>query len=591
MTLIGHLKVGVSTTQATADLNAIGAYLEQNYPKEHTQKTLLLARPGLGGDWIGRPLAAFVTGLMLLAGLILLAACTNLGNLFAARAADRSREVALRLALGSSRMRILRQLLTEAVLISLLGGATGLVGSVVLLRRLSAWQPFPEFPMNLPVNPDAHVYLAALLLSLVSGFLFAIVPVRQVLRSNAYEIVKAASTGSFGRRLPLRDVLLTVQIAICALLVTSSIVAERGLASSLHINFGFEPQNAVLVDTDLKMAGYSDDRVPTMQRRMIDAMKAIPGVTSVGIVDNPPLHMGWGISPVFTDQTTDLRQSNAAAIAIKYSISPEYFRAAGTTLLMGRTFNWNDDKTAPSVAVVNREFARIILGSTTDAIGKHFKLEDGTRIGVVGIVENGKYTANLTEKPQPAMFFPLLQGRTETETWLILRSSRDPQQLTAAIRSSLRNLDAGLPAFIQTWNEEMNGALFAPRMAAVALSIMGMMGAILAITGLFAMAAYSVNKRLRELGIRMALGAQPREVLRAALGRPLKLLAIGSTAGLLLGLLATRILALIVYQATPRNPLVLVGVVLVMLLLGLLATWIPAQRALSINPSILLREE
>jgi ABC-type antimicrobial peptide transport system permease subunit len=192
------------------------------------------------------------------------------------------------------------------------------------------------------------------------------------------------------------------------------------------------------------------------------------------------------------------------------------------------------------------------------------------------------------------MFLPLLQNPAN-DTWLVLRTNRDggrdPQQLAPAVRSALRELDPGLPAFIQTWDEEMNGALFASRMATVSLGVLGLMGAILSITGIFGMAAYSVSKRLRELGIRIALGAQRKEVLQAALGRPLKLLALGSAAGLLLGMLAARVLAFIVYQATPRDPLVLAGVVLAMLLLGLLATWVPAQRALSVNPLILLREE
>jgi predicted permease len=593
--VLGHLKAGVTPAQATADLNAVGSYLEKTYPKEDGPTSFSLVRPGMHGDFFAPAVRAFLAGLMLLAGLILLAACANLGSLFAARAADRGREVALRLALGASRKRILRQLFTEAVLISLVGGAAGLWSGVVLLHRLSAWQPFPQFPMmTIPVNPDANVYLVALLLALASGFLFGAVPVRQVLRTNPYEVIKSGSSAMLGgksaRRITVRDLLLVVQIAICAVLVTSSFVALRGLARSLHSNFGFEPRNAMLVDTDLSMAGYSRDHMPAMQKRMIEAMEAIPGVTRVGLTDIPPLHMGWAVSPVFTDKTTDLRPWNAAAQAITYKISPEYFQAAGTALLAGRTFSWRDDKGAPPVAVINQEFARKMFGSVTSALSRYYKMPDGTRVQVVGIAEDGKYTANLAEDPQPAMFLSILQSPAD-DTWLVLRSSRDPQQLVAAIRSKLRDLDTGLPSFIQTWNEEMNGALFAPRMATASLGVLGVMGAMLSITGIFGMAAYSVSKRLRELGIRIALGARRKEVLQAALARPFKLLAFGSTAGLFLGILATRVLAFIVYQASPRDPLVLAGAVLVMLLLGLLATWIPAQRALSVNPLILLREE
>ena len=589
--VLGHLKAGVTPAQAVADLNSIGSDLEKSYPKEDGQMSFSLLHAGLPGGGFGNAVRAFLAGLMLLSGLILLAACANLGSLFAARAADRSREVALRMALGAGRTRILRQLFTEAVLISMMGGAAGLWGSVVLLHWLSVWQPFPQFPLNMPVNPDANVYGVALLLSLASGFLFGAVPVKQVLRTDPYQIVKSGSTAAVGRRITVRDLLLAVQIAICAVLVTSSIVAVRGLVRSLHSNFGFEPQNAMLVETDLNMAGYSGDKVPAMQRRMIDAMGTIPGVTSLGLVNVPPIHAACcNESHVFSDKTTDLRPSNAAANAILFSISPEYLHAAGTALLAGRGLTWRDDKNAPRVAVVNQLFASRMFGSATKAMGQYYKTEDGARIQVVGIVEDGKYTPNITEEPRAAMFLPILQ-LPSTDTWMVVRSSGNPQQLTAAIRTKLRDLDSGLPSFIQTWNEGMDGALFASRIAAVSLGVMGVMGAMLAVTGIFGMAAYAVSKRLRELGIRVALGAQRKEVLQAALGRAFKLLAFGSVAGLLLGIMASRVLASIVYQATPRDPVVLAGVVLAMALLGLVATWIPARRALLVDPMILLREQ
>ena len=259
-------------------------------------------------------------------------------------------------------------------------------------------------------------------------------------------------------------------------------------------------------------------------------------------------------------------------------------------MLAGRDFTWHDDRGSPLVAVVNRQFASKIFGSVSGAIGGYFKRRDGARIQVVGIVENGKYVS-LTEDPMPAMFFPVGQSLSGSGT-LIVRSSRDPQQLSAAITGSVRKVDASLPVDMSTWSRELNdAALFAARMATLALGVMGVMGAMLAITGIFGMAAYSVSKRLRELGIRIALGAQRTELLRAALARPVRLLAMGSAAGLILGLLATRVLASIVYEASPRDPLVMAGVVLAMALLGLVATWIPAQRALSVDPLVLLREE
>jgi predicted permease len=591
---MGHLKAGVTPAQAAADLNSIGADLERRYPKEEPKMDFALVRPSLYGDYMGRPIREFLTGLMLLAGLILVAACANLGSLFAARASDRSREVALRLALGSSRTRILRALFTEAILISSAGAAVGLAGSVMLLHVLSAWRPISRWPLYLSVDPDAHVYLVALLLALASGFIFGSVPVRQVLRSNPYEIVKSGLTGSVaatvgGRRITVRDILLVVQIAICALLVTSSMVAVRGLARSLNHNFGFDVENSMLVESDLSMAGYSGDRQPQMQRRMLDAVENIPGVESAALADSVPLGVGGSGSAVFAGDATDLSPRNAAADSSVFKVSPEYFHAAGTALLSGREFTWNDDKGSTRVAVINRELARKLFGSMQKAMGSHFKMPDGALVQVVGVAEDGKY-GSINEDPQPAMFLPLLQSPS-SETDIVVHSSQDPLELAAAIHDRLRALDSGLPAYIQTRYRAMDTYLFGPRMATMALGVMGLMGAMLSITGIFGLAAYSVSKRRKELGIRVALGAQRKEVLRTALGRAIKLLAFGSGAGLLLGLLGSPVLAFIVYQATPRDPLVLAGAVLAMLLVGLAATWIPAQRALSVNPVVLLRED
>ena len=587
--VVGHLKPGVTPAQAMADLKSIDAYLQKTYPVEAGKMNFSLARPGLYGDFLGRPVRAFLTALMLLAGLILLAACANLGNLFAARAADRGREVALRLALGASRGRILRQLFTESVLIAVMGGAAGLAGSMALLGRLSAWQPFPRFPVTMPVNPDAKVYVVALVLALVSGILFGLVPVRQVLRTDPYQVVKAGSSATFGRRVSVRDVLLVLQIAICAVLVTSSLVAVRGLGRSMHADFGIHPEGAMLLETSLNQGNYVGDAAPAMQKRMIEAMEHIPGVDSVGLVDYPPLAMSGNRTLIYTDQTMDMRASNAAAQPFLYSVSPGYFAAAGTAMLAGRPVTWHDDAKAPRVAVVNREFARKIFGSVSGAVGRYFKRRDGTRVQVVGVAEDGKYL-NLSEDQSPAMFVSVAQTPSKA-TWLVVRSRRDTAQLASDLKMTMHNLDASLPYYLQTWTREMDGVLFPSRVASVALGVLGMMGAMLSITGIFGMAAYSVSKRLRELGIRLALGARRKEVLETALGRAIKLLAVGSAAGLMLGILASRVLAAIVYHATPRDPLVVGGVIIAMSLLGLLATWIPAQRALSLDPVRLLREE
>lgn len=589
--LVGRLKAGITSAQATSDMNSIAAYLVRTYPKDEGIQ-FSLTRPGLLGNFLGGPARAFVAGLMLLAGLILLAACANLGSLFAARAADRAREIAVRMALGSRRNLILRQLLTEAVTVSLIGGSLGLLGALFFLRWFSAWRPFPGMPASVPSAPDFTVYVVAILLAIVSGLLFGMVPARQVMNADPYQVIRSGTASQTGRRFALRDLLLAAQVAICAVLITSSLVAVRGLVESLHSNFGFEPRNAMLVESHLNMAGYEGEKAIEFQHKILEAASAIPGVSAAGVADKVPLGLDWSDANVFAESTTDYRSANAAADAWEFSASPEYFRASSTTLLSGRTFTWHDDSHSPQVAVINREFARKVFGSVQKAVGSRFKvlyLGNVRVVEVVGVAEDGKYQT-LTESPQAAMFFPLTQWPSP-DTMLIVRSNRDPRELTAALETMLRGLDPALPFTIRTWNRDLDSVLFPSRMATVALGVLGILGAMLAVTGIFGMAAYVVSKRRRELGIRVALGAQQKQILNAALGRAFRLLAAGSVAGILLGLLATRVLAYIVYQATPRDPLVLAGVILTMLLLGLVAALIPARRALAVDPMILLREQ
>jgi len=588
--VVGHVKSGVTAKQAAADLNTIAASLRKAYPKEDAGLEFGVARPGLLGDYFGRPARAFMAGLMLLAGLILLAACANLGSLFAARAADRAKEIALRMALGSRRRLVVRQLLTEAVLVALAGGALGMFASVAILRWLSAWNPIPNAPVNVPVNPDLNTYAVALGLALLSGFLFGMVPVRQVLRADPWQIIRSGSLSGGMRRFTLRDLLLAGQIAICSVLVTSSLVAVRGLVRSLHSDFGFQPRGALLASAELPMAGIAGDQQPAMEKKMLTAVANIPGVTAVGYTDRLALTAQGNDTCVYYDRDSDFRPTNCRADAQQFDVSPDYFRAAGTTMLAGRTFTLNDDKGAPVVAVVNEDFARNMFGSVAKAIGSYYKVwGGGTRVQVVGVVQNGKYRS-LTEEQQPAMFFSFLQ-QPSGNVYLVVRSRRDEQETATALRDALRAVDAGLPVGIETWEQQLSWALFPARVATVALGVLGLLGAMLAITGIFGMASYVVSKRMRELGIRVALGAGQQEVLRAALGRAFRLLALGSLLGLIAGVLFSKVLAAIVYQATPKDPVVLLGVLVTMLGLGLVASWIPARRALDVDPMILLRDE
>jgi predicted permease len=587
--ILGKLKPDVSPQQATDNLNTIARELARQYPASDDDLSTRLVKPGLMGDMFGDPARSFLAGIMVLAFLVLLAACANLASLFAARTSDRSRELAIRLAIGSSRWHVLRQLLAEALLISVLGGVLGTIFSTVLLEALTGWQPFPEFPVHVAVSPDLKVYFVALLLSVGSGIIWGLVPVRQVWATDASQVMKSGAAGTtVFRRFAFRDLLLGIQITLCTLLLTSSFVALRGMQRSLHAPLGFQPRGVILAETDLHMGGYSNNSSTLIQKRMLQEVGSIPGTTAVGMIDETPLGTGGSSTPVYRLGTTDFRMSSSAFGAKYFSISPGYLDAAGTHLLSGRDFTWHDDANAPKVAIVNERFAREMFGKTS-ALGLRFTMADKISYEIVGVVENGKYDS-LTESPWAAMFFPLEQN-PDTDTSLVVRSQLPLGELVPGLTQALARIDPSLPFTFHTWPDALGFVLFPARVATASLGVMGLLAAMLAVTGVFGMAMYSVSKRIKEFGIRVALGAQPLQLMRSALSRPLILLLSGSTAGLLLGALASQLLAQIVYQATPRDPLVFAGVITTMAVLGSVAIYIPAQRALRTHPAGLLREE
>ncbi|HEY2418639.1 MAG TPA: ABC transporter permease, partial [Steroidobacteraceae bacterium] len=351
--VIGMLKPGVTPQQGADNLLAVAHQLTREHPVDDDGLGVRLVKPGLMGDMLGGPARPFLAAIMVLALLVLVAACVNLAGIFAARAADRTRELAICLSIGSTRWRLLRRVLMEAALVSVGGGVAGTLIAAALLGALTRWQPIAEFPIHVAVIPDARVYAIAMLLTLMSGILPGLLPARQIWRTDATQAMKsgAAASGTI-RRLTLRDVLLGIQIAVCALLVTASLVSLRGMERSLHGPMGFEPQGAVVAMTDMHMAGYSDQNALPVQRRMIEDAARIPGVTAAGTVDDAPLSTGGSNTPVYRVGTTDLKGSNSVTSAHYYSISPGYLKAAETSLRAGRDFTWADGVATPKVVIV-----------------------------------------------------------------------------------------------------------------------------------------------------------------------------------------------------------------------------------------------
>lgn len=588
--VVARLKPGVSKGQAEANLNSIAKQLAHEYPQTDEGMQLRLTKPGFLGDALGAPARGFTLAIMLLALLVLLAASANLGGLFAARTADRSRELAIRIAVGSSRSRIWRQLLTESVLVALLGGIAASFLARAVLRLLSQWHPPTQFPIQLAVDPDPRVYAFALFVAIVTGVLLGILPARQVWTTDPNHVLRSAGSSALvSRRWTLRDVLLTLQIAVCCLLVTASLVSLRGLMRAFRTPLGFNPQGVTLGVFDLHLAHYADDKVPLAQRQLLERVGRLPGATAAAYANSTPLSLGQSETDVYPDGTSDFRPSNVKFNPNDYSISPGYLHAAETRLLAGRDFTWHDDEHAPEVAIVNESFAWRMFGNEP-AVGKYFNTGPQHRLQIVGVVEDGKYVF-LAEDQAPVLFLPALQKRNSS-TVLLVRSSRAPSEMIPAVRREISDFDASIPVFgVGSWPDALGIALFPARAATIALGGFGVLALMLAITGVFGLASYTVSKRLRELGIRVALGAPTQEVIRAALGRTALLLIVGSSAGLLLGIAASRLLAMIVYQASALDPVVLLGVLATMVFVGIIAASLPARRALAVDPATLLREE
>ena len=588
---IVRMKDGVTVPQAQAELNAIAARIARQNPKEEEGLALKLVRPGLVGDFIGGPVRGFLAGVMGLAGIVLLAACANLGSLFAARTADRTREIAIRLAIGSSRWQILRQVLVEAFVVAILGGACACGLAWMALTWLSGWHPLTRYPMKFLVMPQPSLILVAFVISVLAGTLFGVMPLRQIFKTDPNEAIKSGGNQSSAeRRWAVRDVLLAAQIALCCVTVTAAFVSLRGLARSVTMDLGFQPKNAVMTQFDLSQAGYANDAAAAhFQRQLLEKVLQIPGVEAAGYANDTPLSMAASLSSVFSQQSSDFRPSSKAFSTYDYHVSPGYLTASGTPLLAGRDVSFTDTEKTPLVAIVNQEFARRLFHSE-NAVGRYFKNRGGVSIQIVGIMADGKYFT-LSEDPQAAAFFPISQ-KGDTSTALVVRTQRDTADMVAMIRQVVRDLDRAVPIReLGPWSGQLGLSLFPSQVATVALGFFGAFGLLLSIAGTFGLASYTVSKRLRELSIRVALGAQAKEILSAALGRMLMLLGSGCAVGIVLGVGASRVLSAIVYEASAQDPFVLAGVALTMVVTGSLSVAGPVRRVLHLDPASLLREQ
>ena len=589
MWMVGRLKGGTTVPQAEANLNAIAADLGRTYPWPNKGMVLRLARPGLVGSLLRTPVEAFGGAVLGLAALVLIAACANLAGLLLARGADRQREMAIRLSIGAGRGRILRQLLTEATVLALAGGAVGIAAAAILARALAAWQIPVTIPMQLDVAVDWRVLLFAFGVSLVAGILFGAAPARFASATDPNMALKGGGSSSRGaRRWTLRDALIPVQVAVCFVLVTASVVSIRGLQRALSLPLGFDPRGVTTASFDLGLAGYDKAHGQAFQQRMQEEALRIPGVTAAAVSNSMPLSLDQSHNSIY--RADAVSGDPAAANAVVYSVSPGFLRTVGMPLLSGRDFDARDSATSPEVSIVNEAFARRVFKST-HVLGQHFRSgPGGPLIEVVGVVADAKYET-LGESATPAVFNPETQWYNST-TVLSVRSSLPEGETAAAIRQVAARLDPALPLYDVESAQEMTWISLLPsKVAAIALGVFGVLAMLLAATGLYGLVAYAVSRRSREIAIRVAIGASWRAVLSTVLGRTTLLIAVGAAVGTGLAMAALRVLSSVLFGVAPTDVPALGIVALVMASIGLLSCWAPTLRALRLDPAAILKAE
>jgi len=575
--VIGRLRPGVSIEQAESNLTAILRQLAREYHLNSDRDSVKLTRPGLVGDALGGPARAFGLGVLALAGLVLLTTCANLASTLAARSSDRKREFAIRLSIGAGRGRLVRQLLTEAIVLAVFGGSLGALAAVLGARALSSWQLPIVLPVQVDVHPDARVLVAALLVALAAGIGVGLAPARHAMRAAPAGALKSLD-GTTRHRWPARDVLVGVQVALCFVLVAACLMSLRGLKDALTMPLGFEPASVSMATFDLGLAGYSRETGERLRQRVLEEIGRLPGVENAAYANSLPLNIDQSSTIVVPDDRRNLGRQEYQR-AIKYQVSPGYFQTLRIRMLAGRDFDWRDTHDSPRIAIVNEAFVHQVLRAR-DGIGRHFGYGvNGLPVEIVGVVETGKYQS-LTEAETPVVFQPILQAYNTTSVMLV-RSSWPASQMAAEIRRVLQAIDPAMPVFgTSSLDDMLRFALLPMRIAAVALGAFGLLAVTLAATGIYGVVAYAVARRRREIAIRVAVGATHRRVLQLVLRRLATCVAIGSLFGVLLALALRPILQRVIYLTSTNDLTMLLAVGAIVGVVALVASWVPARRAL-----------
>ncbi|MGW8266099.1 MAG: ABC transporter permease [Longimicrobiales bacterium] len=589
MTAVGRLRDGQTVERAREFLDAVLLQLREEYPDHYTTQLghTLVRQNEAGIHPVFKSAQVGMSAVMMVVvALLLLIACVNVANLFLARARDRRKEMGIRLSIGASRGRIVRQLLTESLVFGILGGAAGLGLAHLTLGLLANVRIPMEGPWAFSLGLDPTALAFTLVISLAAGLLFGMAPALQAASPNTVAAVKGETEGKAGRS-RTSSVLVVLQMALSVLLLISSGLFLRSLQGATEIDPGFaQPGNLLTASLDPGLQGYDENRSREFLDRLIEEVAALPGVTGVGMVNDLPLGIGGSDRSV---EVPGYEFAEGELRSLMYSLVTEgYLETMGIRLLEGRTFTRQDDGSGPPVIIINQRFAdRFWPGQS--ALGKVVTTAGGDRT-VIGVVETGKYRS-LGEAPSEYMYLPQRERFTSGMT-LVARTAADPETVLRGLRDLVRGMDPDLPLFdVQTMEDRMGIVLLPAALGGTVLGIFGLLGLTLAAVGIYGVMAYSVSRRRRELGIRVALGADKARVLKQVLGEGMRLTVVGMGAGLLGAAGAAQLVKGMLYNVSALDPVAFVVVPVVLMAVAALAVFLPARRAASVAPMTALKTD
>lgn len=589
---VGRLKPGISISQAEASLKTIASQLEKDFPKDNGGRSIALtplAEAAVGVNQHDQ-IALAGTMLMTVVGLVLLIACANLANLLLARAARREREMGLRAALGAGRARLIRQMLTECVLLSLIGGAAGLV--IAYAGRTVLWSFRPPFIQadSIDLSLDSNVLIFTLGISLLTGLLFGVAPAFKASVPDLADTLKLGGRGGsigWGRN-KLRSLLVVSEIALSLVALVGAGLFIRSMRDAQQMDPGFESKNLFMLAFDLGALHYDEGHGQQFLRAAVERANSVPGVKAAAVASNFPLGGGFArtVFPEGEDETTGYR----GTLTQLDDITTGYFDALRIPLIRGRLFTDADRKDTASVAIISEAMAKKFWPNQ-EAIGKRFHFfGDTTLREVVGIARNSVVNA-IGEVPVPLVYLPVAQDYAPAAT-LQVQTSGKPEPVIAGVRAQIQSLEPNLAITnVQTIGEIIDQGLWAPEMGAALLTVFGGLAMVLAALGVYGVLAYSVTQQTREIGIRMAMGAERRDVLGLVVGQGLKLTIAGLALGILVSFALTRQLSSLLFGVSAYDPLTYAGVTVILVSVALLACYIPARRATRVDPLVALRYE